>query len=76
MASVTIHKGEGCGFINAAPPIKKITQTDTRKQTMFFNNPVHIIARTAVVGDKEAKGPLGKYFKHVKDDIKLGEKTF
>lgn len=74
--SVTLHKGENCGFtekVIMSPPVKEDSQ---KRQTIFFNNPPKIIGRMAVVGEKEGKGPVGSYFDKVVDDAKWGEKTF
>lgn len=45
-------------------------------QTVVFDNPPSVIGKMAVVGEKEGKGPLSKYFQVVKSDDKNGEKTF
>lgn len=47
-----------------------------RKRVMRFYNTPRIIGRMSVVGEKESKGPLGKYFAKCETDDKLGEKTF
>lgn len=41
----------------------------------FFSTP-RIIGRMSVVGEKESKGPVGKYFHKCETDDKMGEKTF
>lgn len=76
MSGLILHKGEGCNFLSLTTRIKRPINTNNKIQTMFFANPVYIIAKSAVVGGKEAKGPIGKYFKNVKEDIKMGEKSF
>ena len=43
---------------------------------MVFERPPYVAGNTAVVGEKEGKGPLSKYFQIVKSDDKNGEKTF
>jgi stage V sporulation protein AD len=53
------------------PAAKKLGQ-----QTVFFQNPPAIIASGAVVGSKEAEGPLGKTFDRVIDDPYHGEKSW
>lgn len=75
MPGLTIHKGDNCSFIPDFPSVKRSVQ-ECAKQTVFFNNPIHIVSANAVVGNKEGKGPLKEYFRRVKDDIKLGEKNF
>ena len=77
MATV-IHKGENCNFVPALPPmpVAKVQTKPTNGQTVFFDNPVHIVAADAVVGKKEAEGPLGDCFRRTKEDIKMGEKSF
>lgn len=72
--TVTLHTGENCHLTNA--PVKPILPHGAHRQTVTFDNPPHIVGRMSVVGDKEGKGPLGKYFRKVLDDVKMGEKTF
>lgn len=70
----TLLSGENCSFT-----LQQNENKDTikvKRQTIFFNNPPHIIGSYAVVGEKEGKGPVGKYFDSVISDAKLGEKTF
>ena len=53
--SITLHKGENCGFtenVIVSPPPK---QTSKSRQTIFFENPPRISGRMAVVGEKEGK---------------------
>ncbi len=74
--SITLHKGENCGFtenVIVSPPPK---QTLKSRQTIFFENPPRISGRMAVVGEKEGKGPVGAYFDKIVKDAKWGEKTF
>lgn len=47
-----------------------------KTQTVVFERPPYVAGNTAVVGEKEGKGPLSKYFQIVKSDDKNGEKTF
>ncbi len=47
-----------------------------RPRLMRFYNTPRIIGRMSVVGKKESKGPMGKYFSQCESDDKLGEKTF
>lgn len=47
-----------------------------RQRIMRFYKTPRIIGRMSVVGEKESKGPLGKYFSRCETDDKLGEKTF
>lgn len=70
-----IHKGENCNFAPLHTTIRRKAYEQT-KQTLFFTTPVHIVSANAVVGNKEAQGPLKNYFRRVKEDIKLGEKNF
>lgn len=74
MQGIVIHKGDNCDFLPVFEPVAK--RAAEVKQTLFFDKPVHIVAANAVVGNKEAKGPLKRYFRRVKEDIKLGEKNF
>mgnify|MGYP005772539283 FL=1 len=46
------------------------------KQTIKFNNPPTIVDCASIVGPKEAKGPLSKYFDQTLDDEFWGEKTW
>ena len=46
------------------------------KYTIELENPPSIIGYAAVVGDKEAKGPLGQCFDETCKDAFFGEKTF
>ncbi len=48
----------------------------TGAQTVFFKNPVAIIAAASIVGPKEGKGPLGKYFDRVSEDGLMGCKSW
>ncbi|MCL2704309.1 MAG: stage V sporulation protein AD [Defluviitaleaceae bacterium] len=38
-------------------------------QTVFFQQPVSIIAAASIVGPKEGQGPIGKYFDRVVEDV-------
>ena len=75
MSGLTIHKGQNCQFTQTLAPMKRNNRKEA-KQTVFFTNPVHIVTANAVVGNKEAQGPLKGYFRRIKEDIKLGEKNF
>lgn len=46
------------------------------RQTIVFAIQPHIIGRMAVGGEKEACGPMGKYFQQTIADNKMGEKCF
>ena len=72
---LTIHKGKNCNFVRTVKKARKPV-INSAKQTLFFNNPVHIISSVAVVVNKEAQAPLKRFFRNVKEDIKLGEKNF
>lgn len=74
MSIRTLHKGEDCAFLTNAKIVDKIPKKG--KQTIVFQNPPHIKGRMSVVGAKEGKGPVGKYFHRVISDDKMGEKTF
>lgn len=74
MQGITVHKGDNCNFSTTYKTA--IKKAPAKEQTIVFNTPIHIVAANAVVGDKEAKGPIGRYFNRVKNDIKLGEKNF
>lgn len=47
-----------------------------RARVMRFKNTPRIVGRMSVVGEKEGKGPVGKYFHRCESDDKMGEKTF
>ncbi len=76
MQGTTIHKGKNCNFAPVVTPVHRAVGRGEAKQTIFFGTPVHIVSANAVVGNKEAQGPLKDFFRRVKDDIKLGEKNF
>lgn len=46
------------------------------KQTVIFQKPPVVISTATVVGSKEGKGPLGKTFDRVVEDIYYGENTW
>lgn len=46
------------------------------KQSIKFDNPPQIIASTSIVGDKEAKGPLGEYFDQTIEDAYYNQSTW
>ena len=46
------------------------------KQTIKFDNPPTILEAASIVGPKEAKGPLAKYFDKCLEDEFWGEKTW
>ena len=81
--NVLLHKGENCGFVNnnegkkaalnqSSKPMKK----NGKSHTIFFSNPPKIIGRMSVAGEKEGRGPVGRYFHKIVDDDKMHEKTF
>ncbi len=45
-----------------------------RQRVMRFFNTPRIVGRMSVVGEKESKGPVGKYFQKCETDDKMGEK--
>ena len=51
-------------------------ESDTRNRIIRFNNTPRIIGKMSVVGEKESKGPLGRFFDRCENNDKLGEKTF
>lgn len=53
-----------------------IIVNDARRRIMRFAHSPRIVGKMSVVGEKESKGPLGKYFDRCESDDKLGEKTF
>lgn len=72
----TILKGAGSNIIVEQHNEKKPARQKEKSQTVCFDNPPYVVGRAAVVGEKEGKGPIGKYFHVVKSDDKNGEKTF
>lgn len=46
------------------------------KQTVKFNNPPSIISTGSIVGPKEGKGPLARYFDVIIEDEYWGEKSW
>lgn len=74
--SITLHKGENCGFTSKQIVSAPLSQLKHGKQTIRFVNPPKIIGRSSIVGEKEGKGPVGKYFDRIIKDAKWGEKTF
>lgn len=46
------------------------------KQTIQFSNPPTILETASIVGPKESKGPLSKYFDLTIEDEFWGEKTW
>lgn len=81
--NVLLHKGENCGFVKsdleakaALNHPKKPALKKGKSHTVFFANPPKIIGRMSVAGEKEGRGPVGKYFHKIVDDDKMHEKTF
>ena len=72
----TILKGKGCNFVVGDAMSSCCREKEKKTQTISFINPPYVAGRAAVVGEKEGKGPIGKYFHVVKSDDKNGEKTF
>ena len=52
------------------------TRFSQRQRIMRFFNTPRIVGRMSVVGEKESKGPVGKFFSRCETDDKMGEKTF
>lgn len=79
--SVTLHRGKDCSFVSTPDKIEP-RNAEPRvvrpggKQTIFFSHPPKITGRMAVVGDKEGKGPMGKYFQKVISFDETRKKTF
>lgn len=46
------------------------------KQTYEFDRDINIVTGVSLVGSKEGKGPLKKYFDFVEEDDKMGQPTF
>ncbi len=46
------------------------------KQTLFFNQRPRIIGAATVVGEKEGKGPMSKWFDLILEEDTFGEKTW
>lgn len=76
--SKILHKGENCEFICDTPFVSLPHPMILPKgrQTITFENAPRIVGRYSVVGEKEGKGPLGKFFHKIVDDDKMHEKTF
>ncbi len=53
-----------------------LSRLSGRARIMRFENSPRIIGRMSVVGEKESKGPVGKFFHKCESDDKMGEKTF
>ena len=78
MNSKTIYASDNCGFISR-PSVEKVnlaTISKKQNQTIIFKNPVVVVGRMSVVGEKESKGPMGSYFQKSCSDDKMGEKNF
>lgn len=77
MKGIVLHKGSDCNFVHSNIVTSSyLSPYKGKSQTMYFQNPPKIVGRMAIVGNKESEGPLGEYFKNVKRDVKLGQKTF
>ena len=76
--SKTLHKGENCEFILDAPLVSSTRPMILQKsrQTIAFENAPRIVGRYSVAGEKEGKGPLGKFFHKIVHDDKMHETTF
>jgi len=61
---------------NTAEVLPQPTDFSPRQRIMRFFNTPRIVGRMSVVGEKESKGPIGKYFSKCEVDDKMGEKTF
>lgn len=46
------------------------------KQSLIFNNRPRIVGSCAIVGEKEGKGPMAKWFDVILEDDTYGEKTW
>lgn len=74
-----LHSGENCTFTEKicsdySVPLRKINEN--KRQTVIFAEPPKIVGRMSVAGEKEGKGPMGRYFRKVANDDKMHEKTF
>ncbi|MFI3173979.1 MAG: stage V sporulation protein AD [Bacillota bacterium] len=56
--------------------MKKNQNKKIGKQTIRFATPVRIAETSAIVGEKEGSGPLGKYFKKVIPEATFGEDSW
>ena len=76
--SKTLHTGDNCNFVTEENFVALPHQSIFKKgrQTIEFENAPRIVGRFSVVGEKEGKGPLGKFFHKIVDDDKMHEKTF
>ena len=72
----TILKGKGSRFVIDDNLASVYSDKREKMQTITFHNSPYVAGRAAVVGEKEGKGPIGKYFHVIKSDDKNGEKTF
>ncbi len=72
----TIYKGSDSNFVVGKNIVKSKVCNERKTQTIIFDDPPSVISHMAVVGEKEGKGPLSRYFQVVKGDDKNGEKTF
>ncbi len=77
MSAKTLLKGENCCFVENKSSLSDFASIEkSNAQTIVFANPPTVVGKMSVVGEREGKGPLGRYFQKVVDDDKLGEKTF
>ena len=76
--SKTLNTGDNCNFVTEENFVALPHQSIFKKgrQTIEFENAPRIVGRFSVVGEKEGKGPLGKFFHKIVDDDKMHEKTF
>ncbi len=61
---------------NNSPMSAQPTGFSKRPRVMRFYNTPRIVGRMSVVGKKESRGPVGRYFQKCEIDDKMGEKTF
>lgn len=79
MSVKVLHEGTNTFFSSAEKRRENVPEQipfSVKKQTIFFDRPPVITGRMSVAGQKEGKGPIGKYIRKVYDDDKLHEKTF
>ncbi len=75
--SKTLIKGKNCNFIGGSTDNQSTCKKTNRVgQTLLFNDPPKIVGRMSVGGQKESKGPMGKYIRKLYSDDKIGEKCF
>ena len=67
---------KGNGFIKTQKIQPSENKKISKKQTLSFSNPIYVVGRMSVVGEKEGLGPINDYFDLILPDDKLNQKTF